>query len=95
MRVEVCYCQPDEQEVVELDVAPGCLARTALVQSGCLARAGRPAIESASIGIFGKKCTLETILGEGDRLEIYRALHLSPTQARKLRAAKQKVKTLP
>jgi hypothetical protein len=39
------------------------------------------------IGIFGQRCPPETVLREGDRVEVYRALDLDPQAARRRRAA--------
>jgi putative ubiquitin-RnfH superfamily antitoxin RatB of RatAB toxin-antitoxin module len=40
------------------------------------------------VGIFGKLCDLNQLLKAGDRVEIYRALHNDPKEARRQRAAK-------
>lgn len=42
-----------------------------------------------AMGIFGKKCTLDTLLQQGDRLELYRPLRVDPKVARRERFAKQ------
>ena len=86
MRVEVAYCLPDRQIVLELDTHAQCTAGQAIEQSGIVKQL-KPADQALShIGIFGKKCKLETQLTAHDRVEIYRTLVLSPTDARKLRA---------
>ena len=47
-----------------------------------------------SIGIFGKRVTLDKILKEGDRIEIYRPLIRDPKEARRLRAKKNPIKKI-
>jgi putative ubiquitin-RnfH superfamily antitoxin RatB of RatAB toxin-antitoxin module len=43
-------------------------------------------IENKKIGIFGLAVSLETILKQGDRLEIYQPLKIDPKLARRIRA---------
>lgn len=42
------------------------------------------------VGIYGRAVTHDTVLRDGDRIEIYRALIADPKQARRRRAAKQR-----
>ncbi len=86
--VEVVYCLPEKQNCVVLQVAEGCSAGAAVKRSALLDKfelklEGK---HSAPIGIFGKQITPDTLLKPGDRVEIYRPLLLSPTEARRLRA---------
>jgi len=86
--VEVVYCQPSEQHCISLQIAEGCTVADAVEYSDLLARfkitlsGNKP----NTLGIFGKQITPDTILKNGDRVEIYRPLLLSPTEARRLRA---------
>ncbi|HET7929895.1 MAG TPA: RnfH family protein [Rhodanobacteraceae bacterium] len=43
-------------------------------------------IDEARLGIFARKATLETVLRDGDRVEIYRPLKIDPKEARRRRA---------
>ena len=86
--VEVVYCLAEEQTCIVLQVGEGSSAGEALDRSNLLDKfelqlEGEDPIH---IGIFGNKCSLDTILKPGDRIEIYRPLLLSPTEARRLRA---------
>lgn len=90
IEIEVVYCLPREQACVSLSLEEGANARDALLRSGLpeqymLELDGDNAV---SIGIYGKRCDLSTRLKSGDRVEIYRPLRLSPSEARKLRAAR-------
>jgi len=38
------------------------------------------------IGIWGRACAPETVLVDGDRVEVYRPLTMDPNEARRLRA---------
>ena len=86
--VEVVYCLPEKQTCVVLQVAEGCSAGAAVKHSALLEKfeLKLDGKQSAPIGIFGKQVTPDTLLKPGDRVEIYRPLLLSPTEARRLRA---------
>ena len=86
--VEVVYCQPLDQSSVSLEVSEGCSAAQAIDQSSFLVKFKLQLIgdNCTRIGIFGKTIPLDTILKPGDRVEIYRPLLLTPTEARRLRA---------
>ena len=47
------------------------------------------------VGIWGRRCSLDQLVAEGDRVEIYRPLTIDPMEARRTRATlrrKQNVK---
>ncbi len=86
--IEVVYALPQQQWTCELRCVQPVSILQAIEQSGV----GRlyPAIrvEPGLVGVFGRKRPLDWQLEHGDRVEIYRPLHLSPVEARRLRAAK-------
>jgi putative ubiquitin-RnfH superfamily antitoxin RatB of RatAB toxin-antitoxin module len=86
--IEVVYCQPMDQSCVSLRVSEGCSAAQAIKQSNLQEKFKLQFVgeKCARIGVFAKKTSLDTILKPGDRVEIYRPLLLSPTEARRLRA---------
>jgi putative ubiquitin-RnfH superfamily antitoxin RatB of RatAB toxin-antitoxin module len=43
-------------------------------------------LENHKVGVFGLTVSTDTILKEGDRLEVYQPLNIDPKQARRLRA---------
>ncbi|MEN8803182.1 MAG: RnfH family protein [Thiogranum sp.] len=88
--VEVAYATPDEQLILQLEVAPGTSLQQAVHQSGILDRF--PEIDPAQMktGVFGKLKKLDQTLRAGDRIEIYRPLIADPKQVRKQRAAQGK-----
>jgi uncharacterized protein len=49
--------------------------------------------ENYSLGIWGKKTTLSTVLQDSDRLELYRPLKVDPKVARRERFQKQGART--
>lgn len=48
--------------------------------------------QTAKVGIYGKLKPRDTVLREGDRIELYRALKADPKEARRLRAHKNPIK---
>ena len=88
--IEVAYALPDRQFLRRLKVPSGSTVREAIVQSGVLSKFPEIDLESAKVGIFSRPVDLAVPLNSGDRVEIYRPLILSPTDARRLRAERQK-----
>jgi uncharacterized protein len=56
--------------------------------SGIAAQLGVSGIDPARIGVFGRVVSSTTLLRDGDRVEIYRALKIDPKEARRRRARK-------
>ncbi len=84
--VAVVYALPEEQVVVNLQLAPHSTVREAIGQSGLLQRFPRIAQSALCAGIWGKTVALDTPLRDGDRVEIYRPLTVDPKLARRRRA---------
>ncbi len=90
MRVEVVFALERLQTVLSVDLPDGSTTRQAIVQSGILA--AHPEIEIArnDIGIWGRRAGLDTVVVEGDRVEIYRPLKVDPRIERRQRALRSK-----
>ena len=86
MKIQIAYVDEDGARVSEHEVAVGSGAWQAIEQSGVLER--WPAIDPAraKIGIYGRLVAADTIVKEGDRIEIYTPLAMDPKQARRQRA---------
>ena len=84
--IEVVYAGPASQEVIALHVREGARLRDAIALSGLLER--HPGLDISRAGIFGEAVAPDTLLREGDRIEIYRPLIADPKQARRRRAAR-------
>ena len=91
MRVEVVYALPLKQDVVSLDVDAGATVGQALAASGMLARHPDIDLRVARLGVWGRPTTLDALLREGDRVEIYRPLQVDPKEVRRRRAARKRV----
>lgn len=94
MIVTVVYAQAGTasgaQQVIEVEVDSGATVRQAIVASGLLKHV--PALgpvqplDELEVGIWNHRCSLDTVLREGDRIEVYRPLLVDPKEARRIRA---------
>ena len=85
LRVTVAYCAPGVEDVSEVMLPPGSIVQDAIDAAQLLGR--RPELQDAiNAGIWGRRCSLEQPLTEGDRVELYRPLAIDPKEARRLRA---------
>lgn len=84
--VEVAYGTPQEQVLFSVSVPQGCTLEEAVRGSGLLERFPALNLDTARVGIFSRPANLDTVLEEGDRVEIYRPLLVDPKEARRRRA---------
>ncbi len=91
LNVTVVYALPQRLFQEALELSPGARVRDALAQSGVLDTFPDIDAERVPLGIFSRRVELDTPLTDGDRVEIYRPLKLSPTDARRLRAERRRV----
>ena len=85
IRVIVVFALPDQQHQVELDCVQGTTLGEAVTLSGLAGLLEHHA--DLEYGVFGFRQPLDYVLTNGDRVEVYRPLEMSPTEARRLRAA--------
>jgi uncharacterized protein len=90
MIVEVAYALADKQSLISIKVEKGATLKEAVEASGILDTFEEIDLSKDRVGIFSKFATLETVLREKDRVEIYRPLIADPKKVRKERAAKVK-----
>ena len=91
MIVEVAYALSNKQSLISLEVEEGTTIKEAIEASGVLNTYNQIDLTRDKVGIFSKFATLDTVLREKDRVEIYRPLIADPKKVRKERAAKGKV----
>ncbi len=89
IKVELVYIN-SEQFVFNMEIPIGSNIYQAIIRSGVLEKC--PEIDTLKnrVGVFNELASLETILHDGDRVEIYRPLQVDPKEARRRRAAKNK-----
>jgi putative ubiquitin-RnfH superfamily antitoxin RatB of RatAB toxin-antitoxin module len=93
IEVEVAYALPDEQLILRVEGEAGLTAQEAIERSRILERFPEIDLEVNRVGIFGKVVKLDTALGQGDRVGIYRPLIADPKESRRKRAAKKEAKS--
>ena len=86
--VEVAHATPHKQAVLRLELAAGSTVAEAIEQSGIRSVFPGLAIAPGAVGIFSRKVPLDHVLGDGDRVEIYRPLVADPKEVRRERAAR-------
>ena len=89
MRIEVVLAMPEKQELLTLDLTAGATVVDAIEQSGIVAMFDGFELDVAKVGIFGQKVTMEQVLRDGDRVEIYRPLLIDPKEVRRQKALKE------
>lgn len=89
-RVTVAW-SPGPREVREwpLLLPEGGTVRDAVLASGWPQADASNDVEHADFGVWGRRCTADQVLRDGDRVEVYRGLLVDPKVARRERFRKQ------
>ena len=88
--VEVAYALPEKQTLLAIDFEEGLTVKDAIIQSAILEEYPEINLDGVKVGLFGKFTTMDAVLRDKDRVEIYRPLLADPKDIRKQRAAKGK-----
>ena len=91
MKIEVVFARPRDTLVACLSLNSGAKVYEALEAVKKLKDFDSFESDSNTYGIFGSEVTLEEVLREGDRLEIYRPLQCDPKELRRKRQRKRSV----
>jgi uncharacterized protein len=83
MNVGVCYAESERQLWMRLDVPNDSSVLDAVTRSGILQRFPEIDLNVNKTGIYGKIVALDSLLKEGDRVEIYRAITADPKTVRR------------
>ena len=86
VRVQVCHALPSESFLVDLELPAGSTLLQAVQASGVQQRYPQIDLGAHKLGIFGKLRPADTVLRDGDRVEIYRPLQADPKETRRRRA---------
>ena len=84
--VEIIYIKPGSQNSLTLKIPQGSNINQAISRSGVLKHFPEIDLTVNKVGVFSKIQSLDTLLCEGDRIEIYRPLVADPKEARRRRA---------
>lgn len=87
MKVAVAF-SPSAGVALELslEVPAAATVIDAIRASGLAERYPELDVAAATLGVWGRACLPQTMLQEGDRVEVYRPLTMDPNEARRLRA---------
>lgn len=88
--VEVAFALPSKQIIIPVLVHKDCTVKEAIELSGIQLKFDEIDLNVNDVGIFGKLTTLDGVLRERDRIEIYRPLIADPKEIRRQRAAEGK-----
>ncbi len=83
MRVEVVAGFSHEQVLIELDLPKEATVEEAVMAADLQAHLPELVIDWGRVGIFGRLCPRDQVLGEGDRVEVYRPLSADPKEVRR------------
>ncbi len=78
MKVGIAYALPHRQAWFDVEVPDGATIKDAIERSGILRQFPEINLEKQKVGIFSKLSKLDTVLNEGDRVEIYRPITADP-----------------
>ncbi|CAA6604063.1 Protein RnfH [Rhodospirillaceae bacterium LM-1] len=78
MKVGVAYATPAKQVWLTVDMPEGACVKDAIEKSGILKQFPEIDLNTQKVGIYGKASTLEAVLEEGARVEIYRPMTADP-----------------
>ena len=81
MKVQVVRAWPRRFDAVEVELPEGATVATAVTAAGFAGDA-----EIVGHAVFGVRATLETVLRDGDRVELLRPLLADPKESRRRRA---------
>lgn len=82
VKVELVYVPRDGATIhIAMDLKYGTTVVQALMASGIYAL--HPETKDLPVGIYAKQVSLDTILKDGDRIELYRPLALDPKEKRR------------
>ena len=85
MRISVAVALPACQEVVEVEVPAGAIVRQALDAAAVADRFPELDVANREVGVWSRRCARDTVLREGDRVEVYRPLAADAKAMRRAR----------
>ncbi len=81
MNVGIAYANKTKQIWMKLEVPDGSTVQQAIELSGVLERFPEIDLQTQKVGIFGKLTKLDSVLENGNRVEIYRPITADPETA--------------
>ena len=87
--VEIAYAEPSRAILRELTLPAHSTVADALAASALVSELQLD-MSQLTLGIWSKPVTMESVLVDGDRIELYRPLTIDPMDARRKRARKSR-----
>ena len=87
IEIEVAYAEPQRQFLRKVVMRSGSTVADAIAESG-LEREFAIDASTLTTGIWSRPVARDTVLKEGDRVELYRPLTADPKDARRRRAGR-------
>lgn len=88
MKIEIAYALPEKQYLFVEEVEEGTTVEQALKTSKLLKEF--PDLSIDKVGIFSQLVIKETVLREGDRIEVYRPLKADPRDRRRKKVEEER-----
>ncbi|WP_081297434.1 MULTISPECIES: RnfH family protein [unclassified Gilliamella] len=89
INIQVVYALPNNATVINLEVSAQTNVLQAITKSNILSLC-QITLDEHLVGIYGKRCDFNTLVNDGDRIEIYRPLINDPKEIRRKKAARNK-----
>ena len=89
-KASVVYLVAGHEHVLQVEMQAGNTLADAVAASGLASHVPGFDLAAHSLGVWGKLKTPGTLLGEGDRVEVYRPLTADPNVAHQRRVAKKR-----
>lgn len=90
LHIEVIYALPNEQRIFKTIVIPEMVITDIIVHSGILDIYPEIDLTMNKVGVFGRQRKLDSLVHDGDRIEIYRPLTADPKEIRRQRVEKSR-----
>ncbi len=88
--IEVCHATPEGVFLETVRAPDAARVREIIDASDLRRRFPAATVEEGNVGIFSRKVSLDHCPADGDRIEVYRPLTLTPNEIRKLRAERRR-----
>jgi putative ubiquitin-RnfH superfamily antitoxin RatB of RatAB toxin-antitoxin module len=88
--VTVVYALPEFATEIEVLLPAGSTVADTLDRSGIVARHPEANLGQCPVGIFGRHVDRQSVVTDGDRVELYRPLIVDPKDARRKRVKRRK-----
>ena len=78
MKIGIAYALPQRQVWFDVNLPDGATIKDAIERSGILGQFPEIDLEQQKVGVYGKVSKPDTVLNDGDRVEIYRPITADP-----------------